>query len=80
MQIKFNIVQLFHFVFNRMYSPFSLFFQSFLCKSLGISLTSSEDLTFVQSTIQNLVENADYMKTSERDVSCLFESLRLLYC
>ncbi|KAM3855849.1 maestro heat-like repeat-containing protein family member 2B [Vipera latastei] len=41
--------------------------KSFLCKSLGISLTSSEDLTFVQSTIQNLVENADYMKTSERD-------------
>ncbi|ETE72839.1 HEAT repeat-containing protein 7B2 [Ophiophagus hannah] len=41
--------------------------KSFLCKSWGISLTSSEDLTFVQSTIQNLMENADYMKASERD-------------
>ncbi|XP_026526051.1 maestro heat-like repeat-containing protein family member 2B [Notechis scutatus] len=41
--------------------------KSFLCKSWGISLTSSEDLTFVQTTIQNLMENADYMKASERD-------------
>ncbi|XP_063147138.1 maestro heat-like repeat-containing protein family member 2B [Candoia aspera] len=41
--------------------------KSFLCKSLGVSLTSCEDLTFVQSKMQNLVENADYMKASERD-------------
>ncbi|XP_070589108.1 maestro heat-like repeat-containing protein family member 2B [Erythrolamprus reginae] len=41
--------------------------KSFLCKCWGISLTSCEDLTFVQSTVQNLVENADYMKASERD-------------
>ncbi|XP_044292202.1 maestro heat-like repeat-containing protein family member 2B [Varanus komodoensis] len=39
----------------------------FLYKSLGVSLTSCEDPVFVQSRLQHLVENADYMVESERE-------------
>ncbi|XP_062974241.1 maestro heat-like repeat-containing protein family member 2B [Elgaria multicarinata webbii] len=41
--------------------------KSFLYKSLGISLTSCEDQVFVQSRIQHLVENTDYMEAAERE-------------
>ncbi|XP_053143152.1 maestro heat-like repeat-containing protein family member 2B isoform X3 [Hemicordylus capensis] len=41
--------------------------KSFLYKSLGTSLTSCEDLTFVQSRMQHFVENTNYMDASERE-------------
>ncbi|XP_015276327.1 PREDICTED: maestro heat-like repeat-containing protein family member 2B [Gekko japonicus] len=39
----------------------------FLYKSLGTSLTSCEDLPFVNSQIQHVVGNANYLEASERE-------------
>ncbi|XP_054827888.1 maestro heat-like repeat-containing protein family member 2B [Eublepharis macularius] len=41
--------------------------KSFLYKSLGTSLTSCEDVPFVKSQIQHIIENANYLEASERE-------------
>nr|XP_056707128.1 maestro heat-like repeat-containing protein family member 2B [Euleptes europaea] len=41
--------------------------KGFLYKSLGTSLTSCEDLPFVKSQIQHIIENANFLDASDRE-------------